>query len=96
MSAEVARISLEVEREIGGEWKEITLIVTAGYYSAGCAPVYYLRNGDPGHPGEDEEISDIVARAFEGGPEIKLSEKEYEQAEEKLLEAIHAAREDSE
>ena len=39
---------------------ELEVVVT-GDYSAGCAGVMTLRNGDAGYPEEPEEINDITA-----------------------------------
>ena len=73
---------------------ELEVVVT-GDYSAGCAGVMTLRNGDAGYPEEPEEINDITAETA-NGEEIDLTEKEAESAERELFKAVRAYREEPE
>ena len=73
---------------------ELEVVVT-GDYSAGCAGVMTLRNGDAGYPEEPEEINDITAETA-NGEEIDLTEKEAETAERELFKAVRAYREEPE
>lgn len=45
---------------------DAALSVDYTYYE-GCPAVFYLRNGDPGHPKEPSEIEDLVVRIGESG-----------------------------
>jgi len=73
---------------------ELEVVVT-GDYSAGCAGVMTLRNGDAGYPEEPEEINDITAETA-NGEEIELTEQEAEAAERELFKAVRAYREEPE
>ena len=73
---------------------ELEVVVT-GDYSAGCAGVMTLRNGDAGYPEEPEEINDITAETA-NGEEIDPTEKEAETAERELFKAVRAYREEPE
>lgn len=55
-----------------------------GLYSERTPDVHYLRNGDPGYPGNPSTIDEVGATY--GGHVIELTEEEQEKAEEKLLE----------
>jgi hypothetical protein len=63
-------------------------VMVSGMYSPATPDVHYLRNGDPGHPGDPEEVDDIKAMDAATGAEIELSEKETEQAWNAICEAV--------
>lgn len=54
-----------------------------GMYHPATPDVWYLSNGDPGYPGDPEEVTDITATL--NGEEIELTDQEYERAESLLM-----------
>lgn len=94
-SARVSHMS-KITTTIYIERDEVELeVVVTGDYSAGCAGVMTLRNGDPGYPEEPEEINDITAHSAVNSEEIELTEKEAETAERELFK-VRAYREEPE
>ena len=77
MSKPTATIYIERNDE------EIEVTVTAGYYKAGQGEVYGQSSAVP------EVVEDIEA-CGQDGVSVTLTKAELEQAEEKLLHAIHA------
>lgn len=50
---------------------EPLVTLTYRYYS-GCEATMYERNGDPGHPAEDEEVEILSIKKRETGEEIPV------------------------
>ena len=70
-----------MEVPINGVETEVTV---RGVYTKGTPDVFYLRNGDPGHPGDPAEVEDIEA-TDEDGNEVELDDAAEERARELLL-----------
>lgn len=62
-------------------------IVIEGVFLKGSPGVHTLSNGDPGYPDDPDEINDVEASLPDGTP-IRLTDLEYEEAVDKLLEEI--------
>jgi hypothetical protein len=60
----------------------------SGTFVKGRAGTWYKRNGDPGDPPEPDEIEDLEA-SLKDGDEAELSDDEYEQACEILIERAY-------
>lgn len=71
--------SWHVER--GGEDLEVEL---AARFWPGTADVRYLRNGDPGYPGDPATVDNVEATI--DGVEIALTPDEMRDARERLIE----------
>jgi hypothetical protein len=54
-------------------------------YTPPTPDVHYLRNGDPGHPGEPEEVEFLSVTI--DGEDTKLTEEEQERAIVRVCEA---------
>jgi hypothetical protein len=63
-------------------------------YSPPTPDVFYLRNGDPGHPGDPEEIEVISARALDEGANVAEVEADTDAIEEAVRQAADDAAED--
>ena len=62
-------------------------ITVKGDYTPGTEDVPYLRNGDPGYPGNPPEIEITSATRDYDGEEVELTEEETERALELIQEA---------
>jgi hypothetical protein len=57
-------------------------------YLPGTEDVPYLSNGDPGHPGDPEEIEFLAAYTVPDGEDWELSPSDEDKAREAVIEAI--------
>jgi hypothetical protein len=68
-------------------------VAISGTFLKGCKEVRYLRNGDPGFPAEPDEITDLEA-TLRDGDEAELTEDEYDEAYQMLIERAYEEMEE--
>lgn len=73
------KLRSEVTVEVGGEELELEV---RGEFHPGTPDVWYLKNGDPGHPGDPAEV-DIHSITHNGAP-VTLTDEEME----KVIDAV--------
>ena len=56
---------------------DVVEVYVTAQYSPSTPHVFYLPNGDPGYPGDPEEVEIISAETADGTP-VELTEAEYD------------------
>lgn len=67
-------------------------LIAKGNYHPATPDVPYLRNGDPGYPGDPEEVTDIEATI--NGTVLDLSEEQEGAIAKLIIEETHGQRDE--